>query len=150
PLIGFLFDRFGARWVYGAGLACFGAAFVLAGSLSSLWQFYLLVGGLVGLGVSLNGMVAGSALLSRWYRERLSTAIGIAFSATGVGTILFVPLAQHLVAEYDWRVAYRVLGFMALALVPLVVLLLPWGRFEAGHPDYRRETKDQAGEGGWT
>ena len=150
PLIGFLFDKIGPRWVYGAGLACLGSAFFLAAGLTTLWQFYLLVGGLVGLGVSLNGMVAGSALLSRWYRERLSTAIGIAFSATGIGTILFVPLAQYLVANYDWRVAYRVLGLIALTLTPLVILLLPWKSFTAGHPAHRREGKSKAGEAGWT
>jgi MFS family permease len=150
PLIGFLFDRIGPRWVYGAGLACLGSAFFLAAGLTTLWQFYLLVGGLVGLGVSLNGMVVGSALLSRWYRERLSTAIGIAFSATGIGTILFVPLAQYLVANYDWRVAYRVLGLLVLTLTPLVVLLLPWKSFTAGHPDHRREGRPKAGEMGWT
>jgi MFS family permease len=150
PLIGFLFDRIGPRWVYGAGLACLGGAFFLAAGLTTLWQFYVLVGGLVGLGVSLNGMVAGSALLSRWYRERLSTAIGIAFSATGIGTILFVPLAQYLVANYDWRVAYRVLGLLALSLTPLVMLLLPWKSFTAGHPDHRREGKSRTGEAGWT
>ena len=65
---------------------------------------------LVGIGVSLNGMVPGSALLARWYRERLSTAIGIAFSAVGVGTMVFVPLAQYLIGEYDWRAAYRIMG----------------------------------------
>jgi MFS family permease len=150
PLIGLLFDRIGPRWVYGAGLACLGGAFFMAASLTTLWQFYFFVGGLVGLGVSLNGMVTGSALLSRWYRERLSTAIGIAFSATGIGTILFVPLAQYLVANYDWRVAYRVLGLMVLVLAPLVVLLLPWKRFTAGHPEHRREGKAKSAEEGWT
>jgi MFS family permease len=150
PLIGMFFDRLGPRLVYGTGLACLGAAFFMAGGLTSLWQFYLLVGGLVGLGVSLNGMVVGSALLSRWYREKLSSVIGIAFSATGFGTIVFVPLAQYLVANYDWRIAYRVLGAMVLALVPVVVFLLPWKTFAAGHPEHRREGKHAAGEQGWT
>jgi len=150
PLIGMFFDRLGPRWVYGAGLACLGSAFFLAGGLVSLWQFYLLVGGLVGLGVSLSGMVVGSALLSRWYREKLSSAIGIAFSATGFGTIVFVPLAQYLVANYDWRVAYRVLGLIVLALVPAVVFLLPWKTFAAGHPEHRREARLKSGEQGWT
>src|SRR5207237_2638188 len=30
PLVGLLFDRFGPRWVYGAGVACLGVAFFLA------------------------------------------------------------------------------------------------------------------------
>jgi MFS family permease len=148
PLVGMLFDRLGPRWVYGAGMAFLGTAFFLAGGLVSLWQFYLFVGALVGVGVSLNGMVPGSALLSRWYRARLSSAIGIAFSATGVGTLLFVPLAQYLVGEYDWRLAYRILGAALLVLVPVVVLL-PWRRLAAGHPEQRQARMKGVGEG-WT
>jgi MFS family permease len=148
-LVGMAFDRLGPRWVYGAGTALLGTAFFLASGVASLWQFYVFIGVLVGLGVSLNGMVPGSALLSRWYRERLSTAIGIAFSATGVGTILFVPLAQSLIAGYDWRTAYRVLGIGLLALLPLV-LLLPWNRFAAGSAHHHREAHRRVAGEGWT
>jgi MFS family permease len=135
PLVGLLFDRIGPRWVYGAGVACLGTAFVLASTLATLWQFYLFIGVLVGVAVSLNGMVPASALLSRWFRTRLSTAIGIAFSAVGAGTLVFVPLAQFLVTGYDWRIAYRGMGLVLLAVTPLVVLAIPWRTFQAGHPD---------------
>jgi MFS family permease len=148
PLVGLAFDRLGPRWVFGAGVACLGAAFFLAGGIVSLWQFYVLIGALVGIAVSLNGMVPGSALLARWYRARLSTAIGIAFSAVGVGTLVFVPLAQYLVSEYHWRVAYRIFGLTLLAAAPAVLFLLPWRRFAAGHPEY--QPKLMKGEGGWT
>jgi len=148
-LAGLVFDRLGPRWVYGAGTALTGSAFLLASGVTSLWQFYLSIGVLVGVGVSLNGMVPGSALLSRWYRERLSTAIGIAYSATGVGALLFVPLAQTLIGEYDWRGAYRILGVGLIALLP-VVLLLPWQRFAAGSPDYHREARRKRAGEGWT
>ena len=124
-LVGVVFDRLGPRWVYGAGTALLGTAFTLASGIDSLWQFYLCIGVLVGLGVSLNGMVPGSALLARWYRQRLSTAIGVAFSATGIGAMLLVPLAQSLIGDYGWRSAYRFLGVGLISLVP-VVLLLPW------------------------
>ncbi len=150
PLVGLVFDRLGPRWVYTTGLACMCGAFFLAAGLSNLWQFYLFVGGLVGIGVSLTGMVPGSALIARWYRERLSTAIGIAFSAAGVGTILFVPLTQQLVGEYGWRLAYRVLGTALLVLVPVVAFLVPWGQFYAGHPERVHAAKAKGGEGGWT
>jgi MFS family permease len=150
PFVGLVFDRIGPRWVYTAGLACMCAAFFLAAGLSNLWQFYLFVGGMIGIGVSLTGMVPGSALIARWYRERLSTAIGIAFSAAGVGTIIFVPLTQHLVGAYDWRVAYRVLGSVLLVLVPIVAFVLPWERFYAGHPEPAHDARLKAGEAGWT
>jgi MFS family permease len=149
PLVGMLFDRVGARWVYGAGMASLGAAFFFASRVDQLWQFYVFVGGLVGVGVSLNGMVPASALLSRWYRARLSTAIGITYSSFGVGTLLLVPLAQHLVAEFDWRGAYRILGGGLLLLAPVVMLAIPWRRFTAGSTEQRGPRSGAAREG-WT
>jgi MFS family permease len=146
PFVGLLFDRLGPRWVYGTGMASLGAAMLLAGGLTQLWQFYLFIGILVGVGVSLNGMVPASALLARWYRERLSTAIGIAYSAFGVGTVLFVPLVQFLVGEYGWRASYRILGWILIVLAPLVVLAVPWKTFAAGGA---RHEAQKAGEG-WT
>jgi MFS family permease len=148
-LVGLVFDRLGPRWVYGAGTGLLGTAFFLASGVDRLWEFYLCIGVLVGLGVSLNGMVPGSALLARWYRQRLSTAIGIAFSATGIGAMLLVPLAQSLIGEYGWRSAYRLLGVGLIALVP-VVLLLPWRRFAAGSADYHREARRKKPGEGWT
>jgi MFS family permease len=149
PLVGLVFDRLGPRWVYGAGMACLGAGFFLAGGLTSLWQFYLFIGVLVGVGVSLNGMVPASALLSRWYRDRLATAIGIVYSAIGVGTIVFVPLAQSLVTGFDWRFAYRALGGAMLLLAP-VVLFLPWNRYAQGDARHRRDERHAKEGEGWT
>jgi len=148
PLVGLTFDRLGPRWVYGCGMLSLGAAFYLAGSLSALWQFYLFIGALVGIGVSMNGMVPGSALLARWYRERLSTAMGVAYSAFGIGTVVFVPLVQYLVGEFDWRATYRIMGSALLLLAPVVILALPWKTFAAGHPA-RSGSRHKSGEG-WT
>jgi MFS family permease len=150
PLVGLLFDRVGPRWVYGAGTAFLGAAFFFASQLTSLWQFYLLIGALVGAGVSLNGMVPASALLSRWFRARLSTAIGIAYSSFGVGTLVLVPLAQQLVAQLDWRGAYRILGAALLFAAPIVMLAIPWRRFTAGSMEHRSGKGAKAGAEGWT
>ena len=150
PLVGLLFDRAGPRLVYGAGLGILGAAFMLAGSLQNLWHFYLLVGAMVGIGVSLTGMVPASALLARWFRSRLSIAIGIAFSGFGVGTVILVPFAQYLVSNWDWRTAYHVLGGVLLTATVLVPLL-PWGRFAAGNPALApAPRKEGEAPEGWT
>ena len=146
PFVGLVFDRLGPRWVYGAGMASLGAALLLAGGLTQLWQFYFFIGVLVGVGVSLNGMVPAAALLARWYRERLSTAIGIAYSAFGVGTVVFVPLVQYLVGEYGWRSSYRALGWTLLAAAPLVVLAVPWKTFAAGGARHQTAQRME----GWT
>ena len=149
PLVGVLFDRVGPRLVYAAGIGLIGGAFLLASALDHLWQYYLLIGAAVGTGVSMTGMVPASALLSRWFRGRLSRAIGIAFAATGVGIVIFVPLAQFLVEHFGWRQTYRVLGWLLLGLAPLVLVLLPWGRFAAGRPP-ARPGETAAAHGEWT
>jgi len=148
PLAGTLFDRFGPRATYSGGLLCLAAAFFLASSLGNLWQFYLFVGVTIGVGVGLVGMVPASALLTRWYRARLSTAIGIAFSASGMGGLIFVPLAQGLIGQYDWRITYRILGALLLFAVPIALFAIPWKSFVMGLQDSvsARDAR-QAGEG---
>lgn len=150
PLVGHVFDKLGARWVYGAGLGLLGSAFFAAGSLHLLWQFYLLVGIAVGVGAALTGMVPASGLLSRWYRARLSVAIGVVFSAVGAGAITLVPLSQWLVEHYGWRVAYRALGTLLFVALPIALFAVPWGKIAAGHPQHRAEGRDKPSQSGWT
>jgi MFS family permease len=149
PLIGLLFDRVGPRVVYSVGVACIGCAYFTASLLDQLWQFYVLIGAGVGVGVAMTGMVPASAMLSRWYHARLSRAIGIAFAGTGAGIIIFVPIAQALVDHYGWRSTYRVLGAGLLVLLPVVLLAIPWGRFAAGRPPERSSQLPAAGSE-WT
>lgn len=150
PFVGTLFDRIGPRAVYATGIAAIAAAYLLGSILTSLWEYYLYAGVLVGVGVALVGMVPASGLLMRWYQARLSAAIGLAFAAAGLGTLLFVPLAQVLISHLDWRTTYRILGFAMLALLPLMFFGLPWRTFAAGRPEYRRSVRERRHGEGWT
>jgi len=150
PFVGTLFDRVGPRAVYAAGLTAISAALLLGSVLTNLLEYYLCAGVMIGVGVALVGMVPASGLLMRWYQTRLSAAIGLAFAAAGLGTLLFVPLTQVLISHLDWRTTYRVLGFAILALIPLMLLGLPWRTFAAGHPEYRRRVRERPHGEGWT
>ena len=150
PLVGLVFDRLGPRLVYSAGLLSLSAAFFLASTLGNLWQFYVFIGGMIGLGVGLLGMVPASALLTRWYRAKIATAIGIAFAAGGMGGLLFVPSVQALLDTFHWRTVYQVLGLLMLCAAPLAALAVPWEKFVAGEPELRVAHKTQAAAEGWT
>ena len=150
PAIGYFFDRLGPRTVYGCGMAALATAYLLASQVQELWQFYAAVGVLTGISVSSLGMVPSSSLIARWFRERLGTAISIAFAGLGLGALLIVPAVQYLLQQYGWRDSYRILGLALLCLVPLV-LLLPWKDYVEGHPEYRRVRKAGAKEeDNWT
>ena len=150
PLAGTLFDRFGPRVTYSGGLLCLSAAFFLASSLGNLWEFYLFVGVMIGVGVGLVGMVPASALLTRWYRVRLSTAIGIAFSAAGMGGLVFVPLSQWLIQQLDWRTTYQILAAVLLLGVPVAALGVPWKKFTLGLQDSVATREGRVAGQGWT
>lgn len=131
PLSGIVFERWGPRVLYAGGLALLGAGYWLAGQARTLWQFYLCIGLLGGLGASAIGMVPAAALISRWFDRRMSTAIGLAYAGFGCGTLLMVPLAQTLIDSRGWRDAYHLIGGTLLVLLPLS-LALPWRRIRAG------------------
>ena len=147
PLAGLLFDRLGPRWSYGLGLSVYGLGYLWAGMANALWQIYLGVGLLGGLGIALISMVPASALISRWFRERLTTAMGIAYGGLGCGVLLLVPFSQWLIDSIGWRETYTVLGGILLSL--LGILLLPWRKLSAGHPVYTRERRAVRGVS-WT
>jgi MFS family permease len=150
PVVGALFGRFGPRLVYTAGCAAAGLALLAVGSLERLWQFYLVIGLAMGVGVALIGMVPASALLARWYSRRLSTMIGIAFSAMGLGALVIVPIAQQLVVSYEWRGAYRLLGWCVIAVAVGQSFAVPWSRFAAGDPRIEAQHAANAGAEQWT
>lgn len=148
PLIGFVYDRFGAFAVYGAGLGATGLAAILATFCSEVWQLALSLGLLMGFGSACVGMVAFAALLSRWFRARLNLALAVAQSSYGAGILLMAPTAQLLIDWQGWRTAYWCFGVALLGLLPLLALV-PWRRANAGHPDYapRRVGAGAKGDG---
>jgi MFS family permease len=148
PLAGLLFDRLGPRMLYAGGALCLGGGYYLAGSLEQIWQFHLCVGVLGGIGVAAMGMVPASALVSRWFRARLGTAMGFTYAGLGMGIIVVVPFTQWLIERGGWRSTYMSLGGFLLLLVP-VLLVLPWRRIAAGNPDYAGE-RGPRGHAGWT
>ena len=141
PLTGMLLDRWGPRVVYPAGLVLLGTGCLLAGHLTRLWQFQACIGIVNGMAVSMLGMVPASMLISRWFRDRMSTAMGIAYAGFGTGTLVIVPLAQYLIEAHGWRETYRLMGFVILALLPLF-LLIPWRAIAGGTPRTSRKDSD--------
>lgn len=135
PLIGAAFDRFGPRAIYGLGVTSLAGGFLLASGSDQAWEFYFAIGLLCGVGVAALGVVPAAALLARWFRARLSAAMGIAYAGLGIGALAIVPLVQLLIDTYGWRDAYRYLG-IALALLIPVAFALPWTRIATGRDDW--------------
>lgn len=138
-LSGLLFDRFGPRSNYLLGCTLLALSYGLAGRLTGLWQFYLVLGVGGGLGAAMIGIIPSQSLISRWYEKRLGTAMSIAYSAQGLGTLCLVPLAQIAIGSIGWQYAYRSGSFIFLFLL-LVVMVMPWQAIVRGASDNPRKT----------
>ena len=134
PLAGWLADRFGLRVLAMAGIAAASLGTLSASVSSQMWHLYIGLGLVMGFGSAALGGVLHSSLLGRWFpQRRLGTALALAWSASGVGGVLVLPLAQSMIAHDGWRAAY--LGFgCASASVLILLVLLPWRRIELGAP----------------
>lgn len=150
PIVGMLFDRFGPRALYTCGMAALSGAYLLAPQVRSPWQFYATIGAMTGISAAALGLVPSSSLISRWFREHLSTAISVAFASLGLGALFIVPGVQYLLQLHGWRATYQIMGTVLLVLVP-VVFFLPWKRYAQGHPEYIHLKKNSAVVGAdWT
>jgi MFS family permease len=100
-----------------------GLGLVLSGHAREVWQFYLTFGVLVGAGVSAF-YVPLTVLAIKWFDTRRGMAAAIVSAGNGFGILVLSPLSRWLINEFDWRMAFVVLGDLAwLTVIPLALLL---------------------------
>jgi MFS family permease len=116
-------DRFGTRIVVLAGTVLLGLALVLASRASSLIEFQLTYGILVGLAASafFAPMIAAT---TAWFEENRSLAVSLVSAGMGVAPMTISPFARWLISTYDWRTAMLAIGILAWTLLLPAVLLV--------------------------
>ncbi len=131
PFAGYLFDKLGPARVYGLGFCFSGGGLIMAGYAEDLWQFQIGLGVFVGFAAACCGNVTNSALVSRWFHEKLPLALAIIFSAIGAGSFFGLSISQILISEFGWRMAEISMGVAILVLLPLLILM-PWKKLAKG------------------
>ncbi len=122
PVTGHLADRFGPRLVVLAGAVAMGSGLIATACTHHLWEAYITYGLGVGIGVACCYVPLVSAI-SGWFLRRRNTALGIAVSGIGAGTLAVAPLAAELIRRFGWREAYVILGVGATILLMVCAYL---------------------------
>ena len=123
-LMGRLSDRYGVMVPVVLGAVCLGAGFIAAGSATSLWQFNIAQGVLIGfLGSSATfaPLVADTSL---WFARRRGMAVAICISGSYLAGAAWPPALQYFIDTSGWRQAYIGAGVFCVVSMFLLALAL--------------------------
>jgi MFS family permease len=121
PFLGRVIDTWSIRRIMMIGCVSLAAGFFLAARITALWQWYLLIGTLLGLGVCMIGQLASTALVCNWFVRRRGAALGIATTGVSMSGMVMAPLTSGLIGAYGWRATFVIFGALSIgALFPLV------------------------------
>jgi len=121
----------------GTGLLAIAYGFL--GQLTSVWQFFILLGLFGGIGASMVGVVPAQSLVSRWFNKNLGTALSIAYAGQGLGVLIMAPLSQISIDKYGWQLSYQYFSYVFVILF-LLALILPWKKISEGAQNNPRKT----------
>ncbi len=108
-LIGAASDRYGPRPVLLLSALAVGGLYALASTIDRLWHLYLILGVLLGFGMSSVYLVP-TTTVSRWFVERRGLALGILLSGLNLAYLTGPVISAHLISRLGWRTTYLVLG----------------------------------------
>jgi MFS family permease len=124
PIAGMALDRFSVRVVTSVGTVLLVVSLVLTAMVSNFWQFALVYGVLVPLGLAGTGPVIASGVVARWFSRRRGTALSVLGSASMTGMSLLVPAVTWLILTTGWRTTYTIIAAGVLVLVMPLCLLV--------------------------
>lgn len=120
---GWLSDRYGTRTVVLGGGVLLGLGLVLGSRATTLLQFQLLFGAIVGLAAG-SFYAPMTAVTTKWFTRNRSLAVALVSAGLSMGSTIMAPLARWLISAYDWRTAMLVLGDLVwLVVIPAALLI---------------------------
>ncbi|MDP2931311.1 MAG: MFS transporter [Chloroflexota bacterium] len=115
PFAGILGDRYGHRRVMLVGIGLVGLGYLLAARVTSLWQLYIFLGALVGLGMPAF-YVPLVTIITGWFGPKSSFPNGIIASGFGWAQIIVPPVMTYLLLKYGLATSCVILGAAVLVL----------------------------------
>lgn len=121
---GSMLEKWSARKLFAGNAALMGLTFVAMSLFTNVWGFYL-AGGVLGITLAFLLYLSFPTMVNRWFHTRVGLMIGICSAASGVGGMIFNPMAGWIISTWGWRWGYAVFGIIILVVVtPLLAIFL--------------------------
>ena len=134
PVAGAIADRYGPRYVLGAGTVIYALGTWGMAASSSGVMLQLTAGVVVGTGIAFSSFSLVLAAMARTVGpERRSLALGLGTAASSLGQVLFSPIGQGFITAYGWHTALLTLAALTLLIIPLA-FVLPNATAAGGEP----------------
>ncbi len=132
PLVGWLVDRFGPRWLLLPAVFIFGLSFILMNYVGSFWAFVIVWGVLLGTAHNVTSGVVPDKAVTNWFVKKRGLALSIKAVLAGLGGATVLPLVAWLITIQGWRMACVAGG----VIMWLVGLPLVWFFIKQHRPEY--------------
>jgi MFS family permease len=120
---GALSDRLGTRVVVLLGGILLGLGMVAGSQATTLLQFQILFGVLVGVATG-SFYAPLTATTTRWFTVNRSLAVALVSAGVSLGSTTIGPLARWIITHYDWRMAMLVIGDIVwVVIIPAALLV---------------------------
>jgi MFS family permease len=120
---GNLSDRFGPRPIVLIGSGILAAALALASRATSLIEFQLIFGVMVG-GAAAAIFAPMMACVTGWFDTHRGLAVSLVSAGMGMAPMTMSPLAARLISDHDWRSSLQILAALAAVVMIPVALLV--------------------------
>lgn len=118
PVVGWITDRFGPRWIVFVGVFVIGLALILMYTVNSLWAYYLIWGALLGTGANIALSIPVDTAIANWFVRKRGTALSIKWVFSGLSGVVALPLIAWMITVQGWRMTC-VTGGLVMAVVGL-------------------------------
>jgi MFS family permease len=136
-VMGRLSDRYGIFLPAAGGAVVLGLGYAVASQATSLWQFILAQGLLVGVASSV-AFAPMLADISLWFTRRRGIAVSIIASGSYLAGTVWPQVVEHFIRSEGWRRTYLDIAVFCVAtMVPLALVLRRRSPTDAASPTSR-------------
>jgi MFS family permease len=135
PFTGYVLDRYGAKWLFTAGVAVFGAGVALIGLTHSVGYLLVIYGIVIAIATASSSISLTNAVVAQWFpAQRRGLAISINNAGSALGQMCLTWVSAMLLHASGWRLSHLYLGLAVVILAVPMALLMPrrYGQADGG------------------